>query len=45
MPEIRLPKAMMQRIIGGKKRKGRPRTRWVNKVEKNLEQMKIIRYK
>ena len=37
----RLPKAILQATIGGKKRRGRPRTRWWREVKKDLEQLKI----
>ncbi|XP_018563259.1 uncharacterized protein LOC108904993 [Anoplophora glabripennis] len=36
MPGTRIPKMVMERTIGGKKRRGRPKTRWKSEVGEGL---------
>lgn len=45
MSEERVPRMIITRTIGGKKRQGRPRTRWKTDVERDLRQLKIINWK
>lgn len=45
MPNFRLPKIILNSSIGGRKRRGRPRTRWKNEVEKDMRQLKILEWK
>ncbi|KAK5643018.1 hypothetical protein RI129_009185 [Pyrocoelia pectoralis] len=42
---VRLPKMIIYRRPIGKKRKGRPRKRWMNEVEKDLRDMKLGSWK
>ncbi|XP_050509456.1 uncharacterized protein LOC126886518 [Diabrotica virgifera virgifera] len=45
MPNTRLPKKILTGGIGGKKKKGRPKTRWKKDVEKDIEELKITNWK
>ena len=41
MPEDRLPKMVMRRTIGGRRRRGRPRSRWWREIRRDLERARI----
>ncbi|KAJ8916877.1 hypothetical protein NQ315_013345 [Exocentrus adspersus] len=39
LTNVRIPKLLMERTIGGKRRRGRPKARWKAEVEKDLQQL------
>ena len=41
MPEGRLPKILRRGTIGGRKKRGRPRSRWWGEVRRDLEKARI----
>ncbi|KAJ8918173.1 hypothetical protein NQ315_014039 [Exocentrus adspersus] len=45
MNNVRIPKLLMERTIGGKRRRGRPKARWKAEVEKDLQQQPIRKWK
>ncbi|KAJ8914619.1 hypothetical protein NQ315_015356 [Exocentrus adspersus] len=45
MTNVRIPKLLMERTIGGKRRRGRPKARWKAEVEKDLQQLQIREWK
>ncbi|KAJ8915468.1 hypothetical protein NQ315_003231 [Exocentrus adspersus] len=45
MTNVRVPKMLMEWIIGGKRRKGRPKARWKVEVEKDLQQLQTREWK
>lgn len=45
MPEYRMPKQILRSSLSGRRRRGRPKTRWRKEVEGDLERMGIGRWR